>query len=149
MLEEEAPVPTDDLVPVAPIRVVIDESEDGQHLFFLRETNGDAVFPIAAGFCEAAALDRLLRECAGQAFPLRPLTHELLLNAIEALQGRVERAIITRLENETFFARIVVRREEADLHLDARPSDAVCVALQAGAPLYVLRGLLDSISGEV
>ena len=149
MLEDDANVPTDDLVPVAPIRVVIDESEDGQHLFFLRETNGDAVFPIAAGFCEAAAMDRLLRERAGEAFSLRPLTHELLVNAIEALRGRVERAIITRLENETFFARIVVRREEADLHLDARPSDAVCVALQAGAPLYVLRGLLDSISGEV
>ena len=148
MRKDDAPVPTDDLVPVSPIRVVIDESEDGQHLFFLREVHGDAVFPIAAGFCEVAALDRLLRERAGEAPSLRPLTHELLVEAIESLRGRVERAIITRLENETFFARIVVRREEADFELDARPSDAVCVALQAGAPLYVLRGLLDTISGE-
>jgi bifunctional DNase/RNase len=149
MIDDDAQVPHDDLVPVSPIRVVIDESEEGQHLFFLRETHGDAVFPIAAGFCEAAALDRIIRERAGEAPARRPLTHELLVDVIEALRGRVERAIITRLENETFFARIVVRRDEADLHLDARPSDAVCVALQAGAPLYVLRGLLDSISGEV
>jgi bifunctional DNase/RNase len=140
--------PLDTLVPVHVCRTLIDAGEEGQHLFFLRETHGDVLFPIAAGFCEVAAIQQLLDERAGGALPPRPLTHELLVSAIESLRGRVERVIITRLEKMTFFASIVIRGGDREFLLDARPSDAVSVALAAGVPLYVTRDLLETISGE-
>lgn len=138
----------DTLVPVHVCRAVMDEGEEGQHLFFLRETHGEAVFPIAAGLWEVAAIQQLLDERAGGDLPARPLTHELLVSAIESLRGRVERVIITRLEKVTFFASIVIRGGDREFPLDARPSDAVSVALAAGAPVYVARDLLEKISGE-
>ena len=140
--------PLDTLVPVHVCRTLIDASEEGQQLFFLRETHGEAVFPIAAGLCEVAAIQQLIDERGGGDLPLRPLTHELLVSAIESLRGRVERVIITRLEKVTFFASIVIRGGDREFLLDARPSDAVSVALAAGVPIYVARDLLETISGE-
>jgi len=111
----------DTLVPVHVCRAVIDEGEEGQHLFFLRETHGEPCFQLPRAL-EVAAIQQLLDERAGGDLPARPLTHELLVSAIESLRGRVERVIITRLEKVTFFASIVIRGGDREFPLDARPA---------------------------
>ncbi len=151
----------DEFVPVEVMRLVVREDEGEQSLVFLRESHGETFFPLAIGFCEAAALERLLAEERGSAPTVRPLTHELLVRAIEGLRAHVERGIITRLQQETFFAQLVLRPPDAsisdspnkapgerlEVYLDARPSDVICASLVARCPLYVHRALLERISG--
>jgi bifunctional DNase/RNase len=72
----------------------------------------------------------------GIPFP-RPMTHDLLLNAIQALGGKVERVVITDLRDNTFYATIVLRDEKGVKELDARPSDSIALALRAKAPIFL------------
>ncbi len=147
----------DDLVPVSVWRLVVSEEGGEESVVILKEEHGGTVLPIAIGFCEAAAIRQLVDEKLDRGMKLRPLTHELLLSAIESLRGRVERGIITRLDHGTFYACLMVRSEAGksgdsgelrEFSLDARPSDVICSTLAAGCSLYVLRQLLEEVSGD-
>lgn len=138
----------DDLVPVSVWRLVVSEEEGERSVVILKEEHGDALLPIAVGFCEVSAIGQLVDEKLDRGMTVRPLTHELLVNTIESLRGRVERGIITRLEQDTFYACLSVRSGAAEVQLDARPSDVICATLAAGSSLYVLRQLLDAVSGD-
>lgn len=74
----------------------------------------------------------------------RPMTHDLLLNSIEKLGGTVSRVVVTDMRDATFFAAVEVEREGTTLEIDARPSDAIAVALRAGADLYVADAVLEA-----
>ncbi len=138
----------DELVPVSIWRLVVSEEAGEQSVVILKEEHGETLLPIAVGFCEIAAIGQLVEEKMDGGVTLRPLTHELLVSTIESLRGRVERGIITRLDHNTFFACLSVRSEAGELNLDARPSDVICVTLAAGCSLYVVRRLLEEISGD-
>jgi bifunctional DNase/RNase len=71
------------------------------------------------------------------------MTHDLLRSVLENLGGRVEKIVISDLKESTFFAVIHVRNHERPLAIDARPSDAIALALRTEAPIYVLRSVLD------
>ncbi len=73
----------------------------------------------------------------------RPLTHDLLKNALETLGAYIERVEITRVEDGTFYAALVVRTEDHTLAIDARPSDSIALAVRAGAPIFVAEDVLD------
>ena len=148
MSDEEQNFPVDDLVPVSVWRIVQSDVAGEKSVVILREDHGEGLLPIAVGSCEAAALEQLLDEKHSGKLAARPLTHELMGNASEALGGRLERGVLTRLVHETFFAQVVMRRGEEDLRLDARPSDVISLTLVAGSPLYVLRELLDAVCGD-
>jgi bifunctional DNase/RNase len=80
----------------------------------------------------------------------RPLTHDLFLNALQAFGASVNRAIIVRVENEIYYARLILEAkneimEHMIVELDARPSDCLALAVRAGSPLYVIRALWDSL----
>jgi bifunctional DNase/RNase len=138
----------DDLVPVSVWRLVVSEEGGEESVVILKEDHGETLLPIAIGFCEAAAIRQLVEETLDRGMTLRPLTHELLASAIESLRGRVERGIITRLDHGTFYACLMVRGEAGEFRLDARPSDVICSTLAAGCSLYVLRQLLEEVSGD-
>ncbi len=80
----------------------------------------------------------------------RPLTHDLFLNALQGFGAKVSRAVIVRMENEIYYARLILDAqneimERKIVELDARPSDCLALAVRCGAPLYVNRALWDSL----
>lgn len=90
------------------------------------------LLPIWIGQAEAASIARAL---AGER-PSRPGTHDLIQNVLTGLQAQLERVTITEVRESTFYAVITLQRHRRRIRLDARPSDAIAVALRAGAPIY-------------
>jgi uncharacterized protein len=99
----------------------------------LREEGGERFIPIWIGPFEADAITLQLQ---GMEVP-RPLTHDLLKNVIETLGAEVLHIIISGLEKNTYFARIVLDVEGDTVEVDSRPSDAIALAVRTSAPLYV------------
>ena len=130
------------LVPVELVKIVIRENAD-QQFIFLKEKGGERSFPIVIGIFEALAIDRRIR---GIETP-RPMTHDLLASAIEALGGRVLRIVVSKLEENTFYARLVMDRDGSELSLDCRPSDAIALAAQLDAAIFVAEEVIDAVSG--
>lgn len=115
------------------------EHKTQQNIVILRELEGERILPIWIGPGEAQAIRRMLSE---EPFP-RPLTHDLLHLAIEGLKGKVTRVLISDLRENTFFATIIIERDQDVLSIDARPSDSIALALRARAPIYVNEKLLQ------
>jgi bifunctional DNase/RNase len=101
--------------------------------------DGNKFLPIWIGHPEAAAI---LMKLQGAPTP-RPMTHDLLRNMIAELDARVIRVVINDLRDSTFFAQIRVITGEKTLELDARPSDAIALALRTEAPIFVEQAVLD------
>ncbi len=123
----------------AKVNGLILEHKTQQNIVILREVDGDKILPIWIGPGEAQAIRRILAE---EPFP-RPLTHDLLVIAIEGLKGKVTRVVIADLRENTFYASVFVEREGEVLSIDARPSDSIAVALRAKAPIFVNESLLQ------
>jgi bifunctional DNase/RNase len=111
----------------------------------LKNPSGDAVLPIWVGIFEANAIAMELEEIVSP----RPMTHDLLRSVIEQLHANVHRVVITDLKENTFFATIQLVRNGETLDVDARPSDAMALALRSRAPIFVEQRVLDkSASSE-
>ena len=111
-----------------------------QHFVLLRDNRGRRV-PIWVGHFEAWAITLALEGDA----PGRPFTHDLLKIVLDRLDATVERVIIDDLWNETFYAKIgLVRKGGEQIEIDARPSDAVAIALRSRAPIYMAEIVLEA-----
>lgn len=108
-------------------------------IVILRELEGSLFLPIWIGIFEANAIALRLE---GVETP-RPLTHDLLRSVLDHLDTRVRRVVVSELRDSTFFARIVLERGDEESELDARPSDAIALALRTGAEIFVRRDVLD------
>jgi len=106
-----------------------------QAIVLLRERDGERRLPIWIGAPEGAALAFRLHDGA----PPRPLTSDLMAELVRALGGRIEQVAVTRLEEKVFYASIRVDGRE----LDARPSDAINLAVRTGAPILVDPNVLE------
>ena len=124
------------------IRIMITETGDHQ-VIVLKEANGERAFPIVIGFFEAAAIDRRIK---GHVLP-RPMTHDLLGSVIEALGGKLAKVVITDLKEHTYFASLVIRRGVDSVVVDARPSDAIALAVAGNTPIFVEERVLDEVAG--
>ena len=115
-------------------------------IVILRNQEGDSLLPIFVGLFEANAIAQQLE---GSLAP-RPMTHDLLGNLIDALHARVDRVVITDLRDNTFFASINLERNGEKLAIDARPSDAMALALRVKVPIFVEDAVIErsSASGE-
>ncbi len=99
----------------------------------LKELNGDRYLPILIGLYEASAIEMGLKNIP---FP-RPMTHDLLSHILEKLQRSVEFIHITHIEDSTFYSNIVLYNEGEKIEIDARPSDAIALALRTKSPVLV------------
>ena len=104
----------------------------------LREEGGQIFLPIWIGVFEANAIALRIEGIE----PPRPLTHDLLRSVFTHFQAEVQRIVISDLRENTFFARIDVVRGGESSEIDARPSDAIAIALRNEAPIFVRRDLL-------
>jgi uncharacterized protein len=113
-----------------------------QRIALLREDAADRVLPIWIGSAEGNALAyRLVGDS-----PPRPMTSDLMLELIRVTGARVERVAITELREKTFYASIAIAVDGRTDELDARPSDALNLAIRAGAPILAAEAVLDEAS---
>lgn len=99
----------------------------------LKELDGDRTLPIIIGEYEAQSIALGLENIT----PPRPITHDLVLNILETLDAQIERIIISDLRNNTYYAIIQLRRRSELLEIDARPSDALALAVRQGVQIFV------------
>jgi len=125
-------------------RIIISEINSEQ-VIYLKEIDGERTFPILIGIFEATSIDRRVK---GFEAP-RPLTHDLLVSAVELLGGEFQDVVINELKDHTYFAILRVRQEGELIEIDARPSDAIAVAVTCDPPLpiYVNEDVLHDVLG--
>jgi len=102
-------------------------------IIILRDEEEKRSLPIWVGIFEANAIALELEKIATP----RPMTHDLIKNVLEAVDAKVEKIVVTDLRENTFFALIHLRMGEEEVTVDSRPSDAIALALRAGAPIFV------------
>lgn len=126
-----------------PVRMVIKglmlDPTSNSPIVVLRDEEEQVLLPIWIGLFEANAIALQVQNVT----PPRPLTHDLLRTALETLQAEVDRILISDLQDNTFYARIYLRRNGEELELDSRPSDAIALALRTASPIYVLPSVLE------
>lgn len=125
-------------------RIIISEIGD-QQVIYLREVNGDRIFPILIGIFEATTIDRRVNQ---EFSPQRPLTHDLLKSTIEALGGNLQDIVITHLEDHTYYAVLRVGQDGELIEIDSRPSDAIALSIhyEPPVPIYVHESVLEQTS---
>jgi len=112
--------------------VVVLRTEDGR------------ILPIYIGFSEAMAIHSALKNQT----PPRPMTHDLLVEVVNRLSAKVEKVIIDDLIDNTFYARLILRQNDHEIEVDARPSDSIAIAVRLAIPLYVDTKVLDEACQE-
>jgi bifunctional DNase/RNase len=111
----------------------------------LQEMNGERVLPIWIGHAEAAAIAMQLAGIDSG----RPLTHDLAASLIRGLGGALNRVLISRVQENTYYAEMVVRRGDELFSIDARPSDSIAIALRCSARLFAAEDLLGATTYEM
>jgi uncharacterized protein len=130
------------MIDVTLSRIVVREGADRQYIF-LSEIEGPRGFPIVIGNNEAGEIQRVVHGIE----PERPLTHQLTFAAIQALGGRIDAVEIVDLKQNTFYARILLAAEGLEpAPVDARPSDAIALALRAKCRIRVAEDVLTRAS---
>ncbi len=109
-------------------------------IVILRDKDGQRVLPIWVGIFEANAIALQIENVATP----RPMTHDLLRNVIEDLSAAVEKIVVCDMQENTFFAMIYLARKGETLAIDARPSDAIALALRTRAPIFVEDTVIDN-----
>ena len=120
-------------VPMQLARIIISEISDNQ-VIYLQEIEGERQFPILIGIFEATSIDRRVIE---KYTPTRPLTHDLIVSVANSLGATIEAVVISELQEHTYFAKLQLRRGEELIEVDARPSDAIAVAVTFKPPLPI------------
>lgn len=118
----------------------INPNSQRAYALLLKEVDGTRRLPIVIGEPEAQAIANELEGVR----PQRPMTHDLLRNVIEALSATVKEVVIAELREGTFYAKIVF--EYSDLEVDARPSDAIALAVRCNAPIYIDEAIMDEVA---
>ena len=109
-------------------------------IIVLRDDDGQRVLPIWVGVFEANAIALQIENVQTP----RPMTHDLLKTVIDDLQGRVERVVVCELKENTFYARIYIHAAQGLRVIDARPSDAIALALRTRAKIFVDDSVIQS-----
>ena len=128
------------MVEVELSRIIINERSD-QQVIVLKEKEGQRAFPILIGIYEATAIDRGIKEYRTP----RPLTHDLICSILKGLEVTLKRTVVSDMRNRTFYATLVLERDGRTLEVDSRPSDAIAVAVQLGAPIFVEEKVFEEV----
>jgi bifunctional DNase/RNase len=136
------PAPSDE-VGVHIGELSIDPTTDSPVLV-LSEDGGERTLSLWIGFPEASSIAEEMQ----QIHPERPNTHDLLQHVIAELGGHVERVVVTELRGGTYYAVLRVQANGKLMEIDARPSDAIAVALRVAAPLFVRESLFEKSKEE-
>ncbi len=115
-----------------------------QHVVILKELGRDRYLPIWVGPWEANAIAMKLQDLK----PERPLTHDLFVATLERLGATLRQVVVSDLADETFRARMYLELDGRTLDVDARPSDAIALAIRGGVSIYATQAVLDRAGVE-
>ncbi|MBW8014998.1 MAG: bifunctional nuclease family protein [Planctomycetes bacterium] len=122
-------------------KIIINETV-AQQVIVLKETEGQRrFFPMVIGMPEILAIDRRLK---GKTYP-RPLTHDLLANLIQEMDGILTKVVITDLNDHTFYANLVINQNGKSIIVDCRPSDAMALGVGLKVPFYVEEQVFEKL----
>src|ERR1700687_6183957 len=122
------------------IRGLMMDPATNMPIVVLKDVASDTVMPIWVGIFEANAIAIEIEKVAAP----RPMTHDLTRNLMRHMNGELEKIVITELRDDTFFAMLLIRQGGELMTLDARPSDAIALALRADCPIFVSEQVMQS-----
>jgi bifunctional DNase/RNase len=111
-------------------------------IVLLKDASDRRALPIYIGQDQAKAIISALEKQT----PPRPLTHDLMVNLMEGWQMKLERIVIHALQDNTFYALLCIRQGETKKEIDARPSDAIAIALRTNSPIWVMEEVVADAS---
>jgi uncharacterized protein len=112
-------------------------------IVILKDKGGDRVLPIWVGVFEANAIALQIENISTP----RPMTHDLLKNILSEIEADVQRVVVSDLRDNTFYAMIYLDRDGETIAIDARPSDAIALALRTRAPIFVEDSVVENAKG--
>ena len=121
------------------IRGLMMDPATNMPIVVLKEVGADGVMPIWVGLFEANAIAIEIEKLSAP----RPMTHDLTRNLIQHLNGQLDRVLISELKDDTFFAQLWLKQNGEPVVVDARPSDAIALALRFDCPIYVSEQVMD------
>src|SRR5690348_17996630 len=110
-----------------------------RHVVILKDAEGARYLPIWIGAWEASAIAMRLQGLTAE----RPLTHDLFATTLDELGVRIDRVVISELAEETYHARLFLHRDGLDVEVDARPSDALALAVRGEVPIFAAESVLE------
>ena len=122
------------------IRGLMMDPATNMPIVVLKDVASDTVMPIWVGIFEANAIAIEIEKVATP----RPMTHDLARNLLLHMNAQLERVVINELKDDTFFAVLWLRQGDEPITIDARPSDAIALALRADCPIYVSEQVMQS-----
>lgn len=128
------------------IRGLMMDPSSGTPIIILKDVSSETMLPIWVGAYEANAIALEIEKIS----PQRPMTHDLLRNVILEMGANVERVVVTELRDNTFFAMIIMKDRAGDsVMIDARPSDAIALALRVDCPIFVNEEVIQASRNTV
>lgn len=122
------------------IRGLMMDPSTNMPIVVLKDVGSDTVMPIWVGIFEANAIAIEIEKVSAP----RPMTHDLTRNLMRSMNGQLEKIVITELRDDTFFAVLWIRQGDELITMDARPSDAIALALRADCPIFVSEQVMQS-----
>jgi uncharacterized protein len=122
------------------IRGLMMDPTTNMPIVVLKDVGSDTVMPIWVGIYEANAIAIEIEKVSAP----RPMTHDLARNIMRYLNSSLEKVVISDLKDDTFFAVLWIRQDGEPVAVDARPSDAIALALRADCPIYVAEHVMQS-----
>ncbi len=120
------------------------DPRSNMYILLLKEIDGSGTLPIWIGKPEADSIALAL----GNVATPRPLTHDLVKNVVDGLRVKIVKIVVTEIMDNTYYALIYLNDGKMETLIDARPSDAVAVALRAGAPIFVEDSIMATRSAD-
>ena len=122
------------------IRGLMMDPSTNMPIVVLKDVRSDTVMPIWVGIFEANAIAIEIEKVSAA----RPMTHDLTRNLMRYMNGQLDKVVITELRDDTFFAVLWIRQNGEMMTLDARPSDAIALALRSDCPIFVSEQVMQS-----
>jgi len=127
------------------IRGLMMDPATNMPIIVLKDVASETVMPIWVGFFEVKAISDEIEKVAAP----RPMTHDLTRNIIHHLNAELDRVVITELKDDTFLAVLRLRQNGEAISIDARPSDAIALALRADCPIFVAEEVMQTAKLDV
>jgi len=116
----------------------------GSSMVVLVDLNDETALPIMIGFPEARAIGLKINDIK----TIRPMTHDLMNTILGRLKAKLVRVVINKVEGDIIYAILYLRLKGSEIQIDSRPSDAIALALRAGAPIFVAKEVVKAVGVE-
>jgi hypothetical protein len=120
------------------------DPRSNMYIMLLKEVDGNSTLPIWIGKPEADSIALAL----GKVETPRPLTHDLIKNIADGLKVKITKIIVTKIQDNTYYALVCLNDGKKETFVDSRPSDAVAVALRARAPIFIEDSIIEQRSAD-